>query len=94
MISQNEINDNYMDLATVAKFLGVTRTRATKLCSEGRFPGAIKAGWVWLVPRNAVVNFRRLKRGVKPAHFQKTIDERKILLEALEQIKKQDSGEN
>ena len=69
------INDNYVDQATAANILAVSRSRINKLCRDGRFDGAIKAGWSWLIPRIAVENFKREKRGVKPKSYynEKTI---------------------
>ena len=71
------INDNYVDQATAANILTVSRSRINKLCRDGRFDGAIKAGWSWLIPRVAVENFEREKRGAKPKGYNE-----KIILQA------------
>lgn len=77
MIDEKMINDNYVDQATAANMLTVSRSRVNKLCRDGRFDGAIKAGWSWLIPRISVENFKREKRGVKPKGYNE-----KILLQA------------
>jgi hypothetical protein len=37
-----------------------------KLCQSGRLPGAEKIGNAWLIPRESVLNYAPMKRGVKP----------------------------
>ena len=65
MITKKEIYEDYVNLATAAQMLKVSKTRINILCREGRFNGAFKAGWSWLIPRTAVLNFKPLKRGRK-----------------------------
>lgn len=59
------IRENYMTVLQAAEYLGVTQTRIKQLCSEGRFVGAEKIDVIWLIPREAVENFTRLKPGKK-----------------------------
>ena len=66
MIDEKMMNEEYIDQATAAQILNVSRSRINKLCRDGRFNGAIKAGWAWLIPKIAVENFERLPRGPKP----------------------------
>ncbi|MDR0616697.1 MAG: hypothetical protein LBG29_07815, partial [Synergistaceae bacterium] len=35
------------------------------LCREGRFPGAVKMGNAWIIPKGEVETYRPAKRGVK-----------------------------
>ena len=65
MIDEKIINEEYVDQATAAQILHVSRSRINKLCRDGRFDGAIKAGWAWLIPKIAIENFTPLKRGPK-----------------------------
>ena len=65
MITEKEINENYVDQATAAQILNLSKSRINILCRGGRFDGAFKAGWSWLIPKTAVANFTRLKRGRK-----------------------------
>ena len=65
MITEKDIHEDYVDLASAANMLKVTRSRVNILCREGRFYGAFKLGGAWLIPKNTVVNFKRKKRGRK-----------------------------
>ncbi len=61
LIETNE----YIDAAEAARILGIQRARMSQLCREGRFPGQIQIGHFWLIPREAVENYTRLKPGKK-----------------------------
>ena len=63
MITEKELKEDYVDQATAAIMLDVSRSRVNALCREGRFDGAIKAGWAWLIPKTAVETFKRLHPG-------------------------------
>ena len=76
MSVEQEIAENYFNQAKAAQFLGITTSRVNLLCREGRFQGAFKAGWSWLIPKIAVENFSRQKRGRK-----RKINSDRILLE-------------
>lgn len=65
MITEKDIYEDYVDQATAAKMLNLSKSRINLLCRGGRFNGAFKAGWSWLIPKNAVTNFKPLKRGRK-----------------------------
>lgn len=58
--------DDYIDAAEAARILGIKRARMSQLCTENRFSGMVRIGHFWILPRDAVVNFRRLSPGVKP----------------------------
>ena len=66
LIDEKTIKENYVDPITAANMLHVSRSRINKLCQEGRFEGAIKTGWSWIIPRISVENFKPLRRGPKP----------------------------
>lgn len=66
MITQNEIDKNYVDSVEAGKLLNITDARIRKLCLDGRFAGALKTGKSWLIPKQSVENFTRLPPGKKP----------------------------
>ena len=57
--------DEYVDAVTAAEILGVTRSAISFQCKANRFPGQVKIGHFWLIPRVAVENYTRLKPGKK-----------------------------
>lgn len=59
----DDIRENYMTAPQAAEYLGVTRRRIGYLCVQGRFDGAGKLDDIWLIPRVAVENHKRLKPG-------------------------------
>ena len=66
MIDTNMLKEEYIDQVTAAQMLGVTQARISQLCSQERFNGAMKIGWSWIIPKEAVKNFVRSPRGRKP----------------------------
>lgn len=58
--------NNYVDVATAAKMLGLTRATMSFHCKANRFPGQVKIGHFWIIPLEAIKNFERNKPGVKP----------------------------
>ena len=57
--------DEYIDASTAAKLLGLTRATISFQCKANRFPGAVHIGHFWLIPREAVENYTRMKPGKK-----------------------------
>ena len=57
--------EEYMDVSEAVQVLGIKRARVSQLCKEKRFPGQVKVGHFWLIPREAVENYTRLKPGKK-----------------------------
>ena len=53
-------------MTEASEILGLQRARTGVLCREGRFPGALKVGNSWIIPREAVLNHKPLPPGVKP----------------------------
>ena len=78
MITQNEIDKNYVDSVEAGKLLNITDARIRRLCLDGRFEGALKTGKSWIFPRKSVDNFVRLPPGIKKKErnrdFIKNID--------------------
>ena len=66
MIDTNVIKEEYVDQRTAAQMLNVSQARISQLCPQGRFPGAVKIGWSWIIPKEAVKNFKPSSRGRKP----------------------------
>ena len=69
MIDEKAIAD-YVDQATAAKMLNLTQGRISQLCTKGRFIGAMKIGWSWLIPKTAIQDLQPLRRGPKPKPTQ------------------------
>ena len=57
---------DYVSVTEASEILGLQRARTGVLCREGRFPGALKVGNSWIIPREAVMNHKPLPPGVKP----------------------------
>ena len=75
--------DDLLSVPEAAKVLGVDRTRVNVLCRQGRFAGAAKIGRNWVIPREAVDNFKRLKPGVKSKTKLQREADKKIVEDAL-----------
>ena len=88
MLTQEKLDEEYVDGPAAAKMLNVTSNQVRFLCSKGRLKGAMKLGTSgWLIPRESVLNYKPRKRGPKSPAW--TPDEaRKIISEALKSIKK------
>ena len=65
MITQEEIERDYLDSPSAARELKVSNARIRRLCLDGRFDGALKAGNAWLIPKKSLTTFRYHKRGRK-----------------------------
>ena len=79
MLTQYEIDKDYVDSPEAARILNVDDSRIRRLCLDGRFEGAIKAGKSWLIPRISVMNFKRLR----PRSIMKTPNDRTIISNAI-----------
>jgi len=51
-----DISD-YIPISEACSILGVNRQQATRLCREGKLPGAMKLGARWLVPRASAEDY-------------------------------------
>jgi hypothetical protein len=57
----------YMTVSEAARTLKKSVPLITHLCREGRLPNAEKLSTgAWLIPRESVLNYQPMKRGVKP----------------------------
>ena len=86
MIDTSEFMKNYVDQVTAAKMLNISQSRISQLCTEGRFQGASKIGWSWIIPKVAVENFKPQKRGPKPTALTPE-QTKEVISEALGQPK-------
>ena len=84
MITQEEIERDYIDTPSAARELDLTNARIRKLCSDGRFEGALKTGRAWIIPRNSVKNFTRLR----PRSIKKEPADREIIEYAIKENNK------
>ncbi len=84
MITQEEIERDYIDTPSAARELNITNARIRKLCAEGRFYGALKTGRAWIIPKISVKNFIRLR----PRSIEKTNSDRAILERAINESEK------
>ena len=76
LIDTNAIKKEYVDQVTAAKMLDVSQARISQLCTQGRFDGATKIGWSWIIPKKSVENFKPLPRGPKPQTSTKGEDQK------------------
>ncbi len=83
MIDEKAMED-YVDQVTAAKMLKITQGRISQLCIQGRFQGAMKIGWSWIIPKVAIENFKPRRRGPRPKSTQNEAD-RDFLTSAINQ---------
>ena len=65
LITEKEINEDYVDQATAAAMLNISRSRISQLCNQGRFQNAIKVSWSWIIPKSSIEKFTPRPRGRK-----------------------------
>ena len=82
MFDTESIMKDYVDQSTAAKLLKVSQGRISQLCTNGKFNGAAKIGWSWIIPRVSVMNYKPNKRGPKPKTPSRKDDEA-LIYEAL-----------
>ena len=80
------IHENFVSAREAADMLNITSARIGFLCREGRFKGAEKIGSGWIIPREAVLNHKRLPPGSKPKTPKRNDDEL-LISEVLRQNK-------
>ena len=93
MIDINAINQDYVDQLTAASMLDVTQSRISQLCQEGRFEGATKIGWSWIIPKTSVQNYTRRKTGPKPRRPREKSD-KAIIKQAMKEANNLKHNEN
>ena len=77
--------EEYVSVTEASEILGLQRARTGVLCREGRFPGAIKVGSSWIIPRESVMNHKPLPPGVK-SKKAKLAAERAAFLEQAKEV--------
>lgn len=65
MITEDDLRQQFLSGPEVAGLLHVNNSRVRQICLAGRFAGAFKFGDTWLIPRDAVAGYRRMKPGKK-----------------------------
>ena len=78
--------EDFITIRETCKLLNINKARVGVLCREGRFQGAKKTGLGWLIPRESVMNFKRLPPGLKPK-TPKLEDVKALISEALKNRK-------
>ena len=67
MLTQEQLDRDYVDGPGAAKLLKITPNQVRFLCSRGKLVGAIKLGTSgWIIPRTSVASYIPGKRGPKP----------------------------
>ena len=67
MLTQEELDNEYVDSPEAAKLLKLTTNQVRFLCSRGKLNGAIKLGTSgWIIPRVSVLTYKPGRRGPKP----------------------------
>lgn len=75
MLTQEELDREYVDEPRAAKLLKITPNQVCFLCSRWKLVGAIKLGTSgWIIPRTSVTSYKLGKRDPKPKlHNKETI---------------------
>ena len=81
------LTDDYVSVHDAAIMLNVDRTRVNRLLYQGRFEGAVKIARNWVIPREVVENFQRLKPGVKSKTKQQKAEDEAMMAAVREQLK-------
>ena len=53
------LHDTFLSAKEASVLLGVSKARIHVLCREGRFEGAEKIGLNWVIPKIAVLGYKR-----------------------------------
>jgi excisionase family DNA binding protein len=62
----NDLKDKYVTVEEAAELANRKTSLIRVLCRDGRFPGAVKMGNTWIIPKHEVMAYQPAKRGVKP----------------------------
>lgn len=79
------LTDEYISVHDAALMLNVDRSRINVLLKQGRFLGAVKIARNWVIPREAVENFKRLPPGGRKNLKQQHRDDAAMIARALEE---------
>lgn len=77
------LTDEYISVHDAALMLNVDRSRINVLLKQGRFLGAVKIARNWVIPREAVENFKRLPPGGRKNLKQQHKDDAAMIARAL-----------
>jgi hypothetical protein len=58
--------ENYITVVEACSLMEKAASMVARLCQTGKLPGAKKISNTWLIPRESVLNYKPMKRGVKP----------------------------
>lgn len=87
LLTQKELDEEYVDGPAAAKILNVTSNQVRFLCANGRLKGAMKLGTSgWIIPRISVINYKPQKRGPKK-NQSKVEQDKNFIKEILKKIK-------
>ena len=84
VITQEEMQQEYLTVDEAAQIRGVNSSRIRQICIEGKFEGAFKRGGAWFIPRKAVEIYKPQTPGPKPRNQ----DERDLLSHAIREANK------
>lgn len=88
MLTQEELNREYVDSPEAAKILGITATQIRFLCARKKLEGAMKLGTSgWIIPRTSVLKYKPGRRGPKP-RVNRNPDDRTVMREAIKEAEK------
>ena len=76
------VNKEFMTVAEASCIMGKGMNFIGKLCRAGRFPGAVKMGNSWIIPRESVLNHKPLPPGVKSQKAKLAAERVSILQQA------------
>ncbi len=65
MVTEEEIRRDYVGVEEASHLMKVNTSRVRQFLMMSRFNGAFKFADAWLIPRESVLNFERLKPGRK-----------------------------
>jgi hypothetical protein len=58
--------EKYITVVEACDLMGKAASMVARLCQMGKLPGAKKISNTWLIPRESVLSYKPMKRGVKP----------------------------
>jgi hypothetical protein len=82
----DSLKDSYVTVEEAAELANRKTSLIRVLCRGGRFPGAVKMGNAWIIPKGEIETYRPAKRGVKP-HKERLTAELAGIREELESSK-------
>ena len=65
--------ENLVLVSEAAKMLGLTPQRIGTFCRQGRFKGAKRIGYYWVIPKESVLSFVRQPHGTPKRKSNKSL---------------------